>query len=206
MDTEVNEVAQEFPTTGSTVIVDGFVVDVETGEILGMLIDRATTERFHVIDSDSAEWVLDKMQQNDAAIAALESRKRAIVANIDKMLAGLQSRQKYLSWRFTPELENFARKQLALSKRRSLATPFGVLAFRKTKRKVQVNTTYKDDAVAFLEVYHPALTDAIKVEKSVLVSKLPEDIALPPEIFTITPAGESFTINTGVKADKETEE
>ena len=168
---------------------DGFVVDIETGEILG---HAKAQGRFAVTDAASAEWVLERIQASDAEIAALDARAKAISENIAAMRKEHEKRRDWLLTRFTLELDLFAANELAGKKTRTFKTPFGTLSYRTTPGSIKVLDM--DVAVKWAEMYEP---DAVKVVKSVLVSNVGPANALP-DCFEVTEPADKFYIKTGI--------
>lgn len=179
----------------SIVTKDGYLIDDETGEVVG---HADSPEAFRVTDLASAEWVLEKMQTTDADIAALESRKRAIVANIDAQVKAHQSRRQWLDARFLNDLRQFAAVALSGVKAKTVVTPFGKMSFRKVASRVVVTDT--DAALAWAEREMPG---AVKVSKSILVSAIPRGMDLPAFAFGLTETEERFSVDTGIKAARE---
>src|SRR5947199_2487393 len=79
-DFAVAEAAKAAPENNLTV-VDGYLVD-DQGEIHGHVQAQAD---FHVVDRNSAEWVLQKMCEEDAQLVALDAMERAIVDNLQAL-------------------------------------------------------------------------------------------------------------------------
>ena len=169
-----------------TETIDGVVytIDEETGEM------TAEVPAFAVKDAASAEWVLERIQQLDAQEAALKARQEAILANIQTERGRIDARKKGLLFRFEGQLAEFARENLPKGKK-SWVCPFGTLGFRTSKGSTKVLD--KDVALAWAQDNAP---EAVKVEMSVLVSKLP-DVELPP-CFEVTQPEDRFYIDSGV--------
>jgi hypothetical protein len=166
----------------TTINIDGFLVNPETGEILG----HETAEQFHVRDADSANWVMRKMLAEQAAMEAAKS-------NLEKLVKQHESRLNWLQTRFSGELESFAREQLADQKTKTLTLPYGRLSFRTTPERVALT----EDALPWLEAYTP---EAVKITKSPLVSKLTGEAlesAVAAGVAEVVPAGESFAVKLG---------
>lgn len=170
-----------------TETIDGVVytIDEETGEM------TAEVPAFAVKDAESAEWVLERVQTLEAQDAALRARQEAILANIATERSRIDARKKGLLFRFEGQLAEFARENLPKGKK-SWVCPYGTLGFRTTRGSTKVLD--KDLAVEWAQANAP---DAVKVETSVLVSKLPET-DLPP-CFEVVAPEERFYIDSGVK-------
>jgi hypothetical protein len=170
------------------VIHDGFIIDPETGEVLGHI---EKSGEFHVRDQESADWVLRKMLQAKTAIETVK-------ANAEKLIRRHQRELDWLNLRFESELEELASRELKSQKTKTLQLSYGALAFRRVAPQVQAT----EDAIGWLEQLAP---DAVKTTKSVLVSQIPEDVVTAaiaeerPGIF-IRPERESFSIKLGGKS------
>lgn len=182
----------------SNIVVHGhYLIDGATGEILGM----ATEPTFKVGDRSSAEWVMERLTEAEAELAAIAARRKVLLDNLAGMEAEAQRRADWLRYRFGAELEAWAAAELEGKKQRSIKTPFGTLAFRKKAAKVVV--TDEEAAVTYLEDL--GLTDAVKVTKKVLLSVLNNSTGAvaylaqekPPGI-TVEPESDGFTIKTGL--------
>lgn len=171
---------------------DGYLVDDETGEVQGL----AETPGFKVTDLSGAEWVLEKMAQEDAGILALTARRNALTANLDAMIREHQNRREWLGMRFGHELESFAEGELAGKKTRTLPTAFGKLYFRRIPGSIIVID--KDAALAWASAEAP---DAVQIETRLLVSALKGREETLPAAFEVLPPADRFYIETGVKAD-----
>lgn len=174
-----------------TEIIDGYIVDSETGEVLGLA--HAESE-FHVTDRTSAEWVLDKIGQNEAALTAIEQRRAAVNANLDRQADAVRRRAAWLDARFGGELRTWANEQLATSKRKSIQLDFGKIGFRTTKGSVKVQDAVA--AVAWLKERWPC---AVQMEPKILVSNIPDTLRgqLPANAFDYEPPAEKFFVTTG---------
>lgn len=176
-------------------IVDGFVIDTNTGEILG---HQDTSDQFCVTDQKSAEWVLGKMQEEDAAVLALETRRQAINEQIDAMIRDHKRRRDWLEYRFGSQLKDFCERAIAGLKARSLKLIFGTIGFRLNPGSIKVRDEAKEWAVDWAEINAP---EAVKVTKSLLVTPLKgREGELPGDVFDVIAPHDAFYIKTGVKA------
>jgi hypothetical protein len=172
---------------------DGWVVDAETGEIMGR---HDTHEAFHVTDMSSAEWVLQRMQETDAQILAETAILQARIEAQQKRIDVQKRRRDWLDRRFGSELEVFAAQELDGQKSRTLETGFGKLSFRKGVQKIAVREGRMETAIAVCLNLFP---NAVKVTESLLVSELKgHESELPGDLFEIIPAADKFTVTTGV--------
>jgi phage host-nuclease inhibitor protein Gam len=110
-------------------VIDGYLVDA-AGEIIGLANPEGRPNPFVIDDASKADWALEKMAREDAAVLAVEARRAALNANLDAEAKVHKARRKYLSWRFDGELTSFARKILEGGKSKTCRFTFGRVAFR----------------------------------------------------------------------------
>ncbi len=179
---------------------DGFAIDPETGEVLGMVDDDGKilperSERFEIRTIDQAEWVLSLLVEQESTIAGLRAKRDAIVANIDSQIKQHENRLNFIHHRFDADLRWFAAEKIKGTKDRSVKTAYGTLAFRATQCSIKVIDMA--EAVTWAKGNMP---ECVQVKESVIVTPLKGyEESLPVEIFEVTPPGESFSIKTGVK-------
>jgi hypothetical protein len=167
---------------------EGYIMDADTGEVI-----RHIDAPFAVVDRNSAEWVLQKMMDADAAVFAEEARLAAITRHIQVRIKEQASRRDWLRARFAVELEQYAGGQLAGRKVRTLVLDYGKIAFRKT-----TGSTTVLNMPAAVEWARQNAPEAVKVAETVLVTPLKGRGDLPLDIFTVTPPGEKCSIETGI--------
>lgn len=194
-------------------IEDGYVVDKETAEVYGLVddcefesyegdeeylfqpVNRATV--FRVDSHETADWVLGKRFDEEAALKSIEARRAAMNANFDRMAQVHKDRLNHLSHRFDAELENFAATNLPRGKK-TLTLPHGSIAFRTIPATVQITDEYR--AVQWADEAAPSI-----VRKSVSKTEVMNawkniqgvDADLPTFAQRI-PARESVAIKTGL--------
>lgn len=178
-----------------------YELDDETGEVLSTTPVEA---KFAVTDEKSAEWVLERLQEQDASIAALNARESAILENIRSERRRIENRREGLLYRFKGELEAFARENLPQGKK-SWVCPYGTVAFRRTAARLKVADPEK--ALEWAEKM--GYNDAIKTVREFQISKLDDsakDAMMIVETSTreaagldISPETESVSIKTGVE-------
>jgi hypothetical protein len=183
----------------STFEADGLTYTVdEWGEIVA--VERPG---FHVNDSSSAEWLLEKLQEQDAQIVALNARKAAICENLDTQIKQAQNRRNGLLFKYEGELVEFARQNLP-EKKRTWISPFGSVKF--TTQPARLKVADPDRALQFAKEHNP---EAIKVTEEFQISKLgadpKADLTNDAEFrqkwgFDLTPETETHKVETGVKA------
>lgn len=175
-----------------------YEIDAETGEILSA---EPEAPKFAVTDEKSAEWVLQRIQEEEAAVAALTAQENAILENVRAMKRRHQSKADGLRYRFAGELEAFARENLNGGK--TWTCPYGSVQFRKVASRLKV----ADDSRA-LEWARTGCPDAVKVTEEFQISKLTDEAKMilkelsaderTARGFEITPETESVSIKTGV--------
>ena len=88
-------------------------------------------ERFAVTDESSAEWCLEKIEENAKARALIEEQYKQMIARYEKWradaLAEVDSSDAYLKGL----LEPWAAEKIADGKKKSVKLPSGVVGFRK---------------------------------------------------------------------------
>jgi hypothetical protein len=166
---------------------EGFVI-TEDGEIV-----RHISQPFAVVDRNSAEWVMERLMEADAAIYGDLARLAAVTEHIQSRIKEQSRRRDWLRARFASELEQYAAGQLCGQKARTLVLDHGKIAFRKTPGSTTVT-----DMTAAVEWAKQNAPDALKITETVLVTPLKGRDDLPEAIFTITPPGEKCTIETGI--------
>lgn len=176
--------------------IDGLIyeIDEDSGEILSV---QPEVPAFAVHDVSSAEWVLKRLQEQDAQLDALEAQERAILDNLKTMKSRIESRRNGLLYRFKQELETFVRNNLPAGKK-SWVSPYGSVQFRMNPARLKV----ADPAVA-LEWARVEAPHCIKLTEEFQISKLTAEdktalMQNPPSGFDVTPAAESVEIKTGV--------
>lgn len=158
-----------------TFIVDGYVVDPETGEVLGFEEPPQQKQDFEVVDVESAEWVMRKMLEADSAIKAVDGAAdvilaRSILEQSDKLKAPHRKKIEWLQARFGHDLEMVARANLP-KKGKTWSCLYGSVSFRAVKAKLDIKVL--DRACKWLAAHFPA---TIRLEAD-LDQLLPDDQA-----------------------------
>ena len=180
-------------TEPEIVIVDGYYIDADTGEVLGLVGQPTPWQPETLAD---AEWVMDKFQRADAEKLAIQARRAAIFEQLEAQEREVDGRRAYLESRFGAALQAIARRELSTAKIKTLKTTFGNLSFRIAPGSIKVLDTAK--AVAWLRAV--GLSEAVKVTETVLVTPLKDETDLPEDLFEIKAPEERFSIATGIKA------
>jgi phage host-nuclease inhibitor protein Gam len=201
-------------------VIDGYLV-AASGEIIGLADPEARPKLFVVDDAAKADWALEKMAREDAAVLAVEARRAALNANLDAEAKVHQERRKYLSWRFDGELISVARKILEGGKSKTCKFTFGQVAFRRgstsnaiTDMALAVTIAKKWAPQAVTTTESVNVTDLLKLREGLEreLADAPEGARpdLDPDILAAalndldavivsTTTGEKVTITTGVR-------
>lgn len=164
-----------------------YIVDVTTGEIVDIVPERSG---FRVDSQDAAEWVLERLQEAEAEVWAIERRKHVILENLTRLSQRAEGRAKWLRQRFGPELEAWARGQLEGRRERTVTTPFGRLSFRRTPGRIGIRDLLQ--AANWCEAHAPA---AVRMEPKVLVSELKgREAELPEDAFEVVGPSDAFRV------------
>ncbi len=195
---------------------DGYVVDVATGEVLGIAgaVDHfqpgTQAYQWRIDSEDTAEWVLERRSKLEADIAGLEAREAAIVGNIRAQIAEKRRRLAYLDFRFRPSLIEWARNRLAGGKKKTLQLTHGRIAFRmgrESHRIIDMEAAVqwaKDwDAISAIKVVESIGVRDVQNIREMIVESM--GVAEPTPWMVTEPAEESVRIETGIhtKGDKE---
>lgn len=198
---------------------DGYVYDPETGEVYAVTDPHteavvwlkewegapptAAGERFTVRDDDAANWVLQLIMREEAALDAIEAQIAAVVANLEGMKVDHRNRLKSLDWRFKGELEQFARRKLEESsgKSKTVKLPYGKLSFRTSKGSNDILD--KGRALEFVEEWAPeTITKSPNVTGMLAaIERAEQEMGEAPdtgEFFRRAEPRETFTVDTGL--------
>lgn len=176
----------------SPVVVGDLLIDENTGEILGLAPRR---ERFSVHDRDSAEWVVGKILDARLQAEAVKRRLAVLKENLESQIRDAEREADWFEYRFSSELETWARSQLGRS--RTVKLDHGRLSFRRKEGRFKVD----DPAKAIAWAKASGWSDAVKVEETLLISKVPTDkldAKEPPAGFAYEPESESFAVKVDV--------
>jgi hypothetical protein len=179
---------------------DGWVFDLETGEVLGRI---DADERFEVDSDERAEWVLSLRSQLEGELVALDVREAALLRQLRTLRAAKLRRLAWWDYRFAPSLIAFARSLLA-GKERTAQFAWGRVSFRSTKGTTRILDM--TEAVAWMRTWDPA---KVRVKESVTVKDVLATRKAVAEEYGETPEhlgflassgpGESVTVSTGIE-------
>lgn len=185
---EIEEVDQ--PETG-VIIVDGFFVDLETGETIGPVSKPVD---WMPLDREDVDFVLSLFASADADELAIDARLKALTENLQSQKRDIATRRKSLEYKYRSAIESVARRELEGQKSRTLKLDHGQVSFRITQGTC--NITAMDIAVEWAEEHKP---DCVVIEKSVLASMIKDDVPEGAIWFERTPGEDRMSIKTGVK-------
>lgn len=176
------------------------LVDGETGEVYDARTDRRRP--FRIFDEVTAKWALRRIFEADLREQHARDWLARVTRQASVAIRRHENEAKRLRFLFAGQLEAYTRRELEGAKVRSIPTPWGTLKLTRTQAKWRVVDVGR--AVAWLE---KRLPDAVKVEKSVLVSRLPKPDQLaglvsPEGGLEIEPGGDSFTIANDAKGGR----
>lgn len=161
-------------------VVDGYIVDPATGEVLG------NTEQLQ-----TAEWALRKRAEAHAHGEALRSEMELLINGIrerfELRINEVIRRIEWLDLAHGASIQEYA-KALIPAGKKSVHTAWATIGFRSSRESCTVLDAER--ALAYLEGICPA---AIKTERRVLVSQIPDELkpGLPDSVFAFKPAGAS---------------
>jgi hypothetical protein len=165
----------ETSTQPNTIIQDGYILDAETGEVLGYVKIK---EQFAVNDDKSCKWVLRQMLEAEADVEAIDRTPavitaRKIIANAEALKKARAGRLAWWHWRFDAELGQYAKDEL--DRQKSTSKTFQTLFGKISRRLVGGNLTItnKVDVLAWAKRSCP---EAIKTTEEVQISKIPKDV------------------------------
>lgn len=119
---------------------DGWIVNAETGEVIG----REGIGSGWTIDSvEAADWALKLQSEIQADILAIDARIQAVTANLQALRRAKVRRLSYWDFRFASQLVTFARTQLR-GRSKTAQFTWGRVSYR----TMRGTTSVIDDAAA----------------------------------------------------------
>lgn len=183
---------------------DGYLIDTETGEVVGLAGPAGGVEHdrhqwsnalgMEVLTDAAAEAILDRRQALDATLAGMKARRAAILANLDAMEKATQNRLDWLQVAHGAELESWCRHRIAGGKARSVRTPFGTVGLRKLPARLEVIDP--DEALLWAEANDP---ERVIVTRRLHTAGLIKRDDLPETAFRIVEPSERCYVKTGVE-------
>lgn len=202
------------PAIRNVEIVDGYLIDSLTGEVL----EYVGEPRFSIDSEDKAEWAMHKRMDAVREVESLKAKRRAILDNLDRQIRQAEGRVRALDYRFGEDLTAFARTRLS-GKRRSWACPYGTVAFRRTKARWTWSDApdAKERAVRWAYEHFNELAESeglvrVTVSQAPMLAAITEKLECLEEqgageeikqaswaFLSFVPEGETVKIETGVK-------
>lgn len=160
----------------TTVIVDGNILDIETGEILGFIDPEGTavyytSEQITWTPTDEAgvTWYFKKRESKVATLRGLQEVKAKRMKELDAKIAAAQSAIESFDRFFLPHVVEVAKNVVGEGKK--WATAYGTLKYSSTKRKLSVAD--EDQAILWAKFNCPG---AVKVSERFLISEVPSEL------------------------------
>jgi len=164
-----------------TAMMDGVAEDYFThGRVLEACeIARAYTleedTTFRIKDRESAGWYVKKLAKISATIDEITAEADARVSELQAEIDAINQRREdalkaperdliYLTARYQPELEEWARSEIADGKTKSVKLSYGTVGVKKSPDKLVID----DEAAAILFAQNNEIYEAFKVEKKIL--------------------------------------
>lgn len=191
-DTELGELALSISLEATDPEAIRAQVDIVAAKLLGMAQEQAQ-QPFLIDSEDRANWLLRKLGNIDA-------ERERITAQYEAQIAELDRREKSLRDHFLPQLEIWAREQVATLKKRSITLLHGTLAFRKVSASETVEVEEKETAEAearargFVKDVLPPV-DMTGYRKAALAALKADGELWPGLLYKTTPERDSFRID-----------
>jgi hypothetical protein len=181
---------------------DGWVFDLDSGEVLGRI---EADERFEVDSDERAEWVLSIRSQLEAELVALDVREAALLRQLRTLRAARLRRLAWWDYRLAPSLIAYARSLLA-GKERTAQFAWGRVSFRSTRGTTRILDM--SEAVRWMRAWKP---EKVRVKESVTVKDVLATRQAVAEEYGETPEhlgflassgpGEVVKVSTGIKIE-----
>lgn len=97
-----------------------------------------TAERFQITDMNGVQWYLKKQLEKEAELAAVRFELETITANCQKRIEEIESDKRGLEFLYAAQVREVARVEAERLHRKSVTTPYGVLAFREQPGALQL--------------------------------------------------------------------
>jgi hypothetical protein len=194
----------ELPAVAPVETDDGFLMNPDSGEIVGHSKDSPTTP-FRIIDDSSAEFVLRLWHEVEGKITGLQARRDALVSQMDSIIRDESRRLAWLEYRFGPELRQYAKSQLK-GKGKTKKFAWGSVSFRENKRSNVIVS--EDEALAYVEAFAPQLVKQkrwVGVTEVLEAARIAESVLGEPQkdlgFMKHTGASETAKISTGIQLE-----
>lgn len=183
----VPEPCEVCETHSNMVEHDGFILDGDTGEILGVAVSVILPfERDNLV-----EWALKKRAEALAECAGLEAQMNSLLSRIreshESRINAAKRKAEYLENAYGSTIRNWLEDNLQPGKKSAKHT-WATVGYKTSRESCKVID--ESAAVAYCEEHYP---EAVKIVKSVLTSNIPADQKpkLPESAFEFHAAGET---------------
>jgi phage host-nuclease inhibitor protein Gam len=183
---------------------DGWVFDLDSGEVLGRI---DADDRFEIDSIERAEWALRLRSELEGELVALDVREAALLRQLRTLRAAKLRRLAWWDYRFAPSLIAFARSLLS-GKGRTAQFAWGRVSFRSTKGTTRILDM--DAAIDWMKAWNPA---KVKIRESVTVKDVLETRKAAAEEYgewlehlgflASSGPGESVKVSTGIEVKAE---
>ena len=148
---------------------DGWLIDPSTGEVVGAY---GILDKDRDVETEQDLWIIqERLLSIDAQILAEKEQLKRITELCQKRINNLLGKRNWLEVRYLPSATEIARQNLSKGKK-TYTSPYGEVTFRNTKDRLVI-----DDQAMVVSWAKKNAPEALKVEESVLVSKIPDRIA-----------------------------
>ena len=173
---------EELPTSTEreTVVEDGYILDAETGEILGMtdalpVNDESTyAEKLGLVD-----WALCRRASAHAKADSLAHEMNLLIAGIrERFETQIKEQQRKVEWIdrcYTPLFKEVCRTEIEGTTKKSTKRPWGTLKYIASKGKIEV----ADPVGAAIELFNEGFQHALRFTIDVDRLYLQPDVETP---------------------------
>lgn len=180
---------------------DGWIFDVQTGEVLGRL---DVAELFQINSDDAAEWALELRSRLEGDLVGIDARLRALTAMLEALRAEKMRRLAWWDWRFAPDLVAYSRTKLKGTRSKTAKFAWGQVSFRSTQGSHTILSM--EEAVDFVRAWAPSKVKVVETVsvKDVLatvevVAQATGEAPERPSFLAHSGESESVTIKTGIE-------
>jgi hypothetical protein len=157
-----------------TIQIDEYLYDEETGECAGLANPGYLPAVLET--EDNLQHYLRALLDSETRLKAEENKYESVLANIRKIVQRKRSQVQWLRRTYESQSGKIAetllpKKADGTLKTKTYRCPWGSVSLRETKPTLKV--TEKDVALAFVRLECP---ESIKVEESILVSRIPDTV------------------------------
>lgn len=154
--------------------IDEYLFDEETGECAGLANPGYLPSVLET--EDDLQHYLRRLLESETRLQAEERQYQSVLANVRKMVQRRRSQVEWLRRTYESQSGKVAetllpRKADGTFRTKTYRCPWGSVSLRETKPTLKIQE--KDVALAFVKMECP---DAVKVEESVLVSRISDPV------------------------------